>query len=212
MCHCWKNQNFPKFHLYEGASCIPWDSGRIESREYTDGNSKAFIADGNQLRSDSLSKSRLSPNPSGPSCDTCPYIWFNARTGHPVPGTWAWMCQRRQSPANDPRERDNWHFAGIYISQDNPALWVEKRWGGGWTINLGHPHAKREVLRLLFVLLLPIAIISALTYLWPVQERYFLFQLALCSNSNQPNAKECFITADMYRDTIYLWGRNEILV
>jgi len=70
-----------------------------------------------------------------------------------------------QAPASDPRERDSWRLPGLYINRDNPALWVEKRWGGGWTINLGHPQAKRECWRLLAVLFLPLLLIAVLAYL-----------------------------------------------
>jgi len=69
------------------------------------------------------------------------------------------------SPASDPRERDNWRFAGVYINSDNPSLWVEKRWGGGWTINMGHPDARRECVRMLTVLFLPILLLLGIVYL-----------------------------------------------
>jgi uncharacterized membrane protein len=69
------------------------------------------------------------------------------------------------SPASDPRERDNWRFAGVYINGDNPALWIEKRWGGGWTINMGHPDARREFARMLTVLLLPLLLLLGMVYL-----------------------------------------------
>jgi uncharacterized membrane protein len=33
----------------------------------------------------------------------------------------------------------NWKWGIFYYAPDDPALWVEKRFGFGWTINMGHP-------------------------------------------------------------------------
>jgi uncharacterized membrane protein len=39
-------------------------------------------------------------------------------------------------PVNNDR---NWKLGAIYINRNDPALFVEKRFGVGWTLNLGHP-------------------------------------------------------------------------
>jgi uncharacterized membrane protein len=35
-----------------------------------------------------------------------------------------------------------WHGGFFYSNPDDPALFVEKRYGLGWTLNFGHPEAR----------------------------------------------------------------------
>ena len=51
---------------------------------------------------------------------------------------------RRKSPPScvgDRTQDSNWKW-GFYYAPDDPALWVEKRFGFGWTVNVGHPVGK----------------------------------------------------------------------
>jgi uncharacterized membrane protein len=63
------------------------------------------------------------------------------------------MTQKKERPREDERHwRGGW--LGFYVNPDNPRLWVpKKRPGIGWTLNLGHRHA-RVVLALLAALVL----------------------------------------------------------
>jgi uncharacterized membrane protein len=64
-----------------------------------------------------------------------------------------WHPQRSQRKANtlpdsQPtsevfRDDDRYWYGGFFYSNpDDPALFVEKRYGIGWTLNFGHPQAK----------------------------------------------------------------------
>ncbi len=49
---------------------------------------------------------------------------------------------RRDDPRRSPDAPDDdrhWKGGMIYVNRDDPALWVPKRFGLGWTINLGRP-------------------------------------------------------------------------
>ena len=46
-----------------------------------------------------------------------------------------------------------WKWGGLYWNPDDPAVWVPKRRGIGWTINAAHPRAWAEFLGLMAVLL-----------------------------------------------------------
>ena len=64
-----------------------------------------------------------------------------------------WHPQRSQRKANMPTDQDQtseifrdddryWNGGFFYSNPDDPALFVEKRYGLGWTPNFGHPQAK----------------------------------------------------------------------
>jgi len=53
------------------------------------------------------------------------------------------------------RDDDRYWYAGLwYNNPDDPALFVPKRFGFGWTLNFGHPQAKLFLITLLVLLLL----------------------------------------------------------
>ena len=61
------------------------------------------------------------------------------------------------------RDDDRYWYAGFfYNNPDDPALFVPKRFGLGWTLNFGHPRSKLVLIGLLVgmlvLLLLPILI------------------------------------------------------
>ncbi len=71
-----------------------------------------------------------------------------------------WHPQRSQRKANTPADRqptsamfhddDRYWSGGIfYNNPDDPALFIEKRYGLGWTLNFGHPQAKLVLIGLL---------------------------------------------------------------
>ena len=71
-----------------------------------------------------------------------------------------WHPQRSQRKANTPADRkltsevfrddDRYWYGGFFYSNpDDPALFVEKRYGLGWTLNFGHPQAKLVLIGLL---------------------------------------------------------------
>ncbi|GAB3128065.1 DUF1648 domain-containing protein [Glaciibacter psychrotolerans] len=41
--------------------------------------------------------------------------------------------------ADSPDDDRYWKAGAFYLNRDDPALWVPKRFGVGWTVNLGHP-------------------------------------------------------------------------
>ena len=54
------------------------------------------------------------------------------------------------------RDEDHfWKLGIFYFNRADPALWVEKRFGSGWTVNLAKPMAW---LFFLIILLIPILI------------------------------------------------------
>ena len=57
------------------------------------------------------------------------------------------------------RDDDRYWSGGIfYNNPDDPALFVPKRYGLGWTLNFGHPQSKLFLIGILLLLLLPIVI------------------------------------------------------
>jgi len=56
--------------------------------------------------------------------------------------------------ATDRMDDRYWKFGGIYVNSNDPAIFVERRVGLGWTINFGNP---RGLLVMLFILALPFA-------------------------------------------------------
>jgi uncharacterized membrane protein len=59
--------------------------------------------------------------------------------------------------ADTPDDDRNWKGGMIYVNRDDPALWVPKRFGVGWTVNLGRP-AGIAMLVALVVLIVAVAI------------------------------------------------------
>jgi uncharacterized membrane protein len=64
--------------------------------------------------------------------------------------------RKASTPADRPltnvgfRNDDQYWYGGIlYNNPDDPALFVEKRYGLGWTLNFGHPQAKLFLIGLL---------------------------------------------------------------
>ncbi len=45
------------------------------------------------------------------------------------------------APVGDRTPDERWWGGLVYINRDDPALWVEKRFGIGWTLNFGNPWA-----------------------------------------------------------------------
>ena len=88
-----------------------------------------------------------------------------------------WHPQRSQSRANTPIDREPsseifrdddryWYGEFFYSNPDDPALFVEKRYGLGWTLNFGHPQAKLVLIGtllvpLVFGVILPVLISGA---------------------------------------------------
>ncbi len=75
-----------------------------------------------------------------------------------------WHPQRSQTktntfidrPRTDAFFRDDdryWYRGVFYNNPDDPALFVPKRFGLGWTMNFGHPQAKWVVIGILLLLL-----------------------------------------------------------
>jgi uncharacterized membrane protein len=72
-----------------------------------------------------------------------------------------WHPQRKaETPADRQptyktfRDDDRYWYGGFfYNNPDDPALFVEKRYGLGWTLNFGHPQAKLVLFGLLLVVL-----------------------------------------------------------
>jgi uncharacterized membrane protein len=61
----------------------------------------------------------------------------------------------QRTPRYVQRDDDRYWLAGMfYLNRDDPSLFVEKRFGIGWTFNLGHPLS-------IVVLALAITILSA---------------------------------------------------
>ena len=61
-------------------------------------------------------------------------------------GGWRWGASaERAAPDSAPvgdRTRDEcWKLGLFYVNREDPALFVEKRFGIGWTINFGNPRA-----------------------------------------------------------------------
>ncbi len=76
-----------------------------------------------------------------------------------------WHPQRSPRKTNtiaDPRSTDvifrdddrYWNAGVFYNNPDDPALFVPKRFGLGWTMNFGHPQAKFVLIGMLLLVLL----------------------------------------------------------
>ena len=66
------------------------------------------------------------------------------------------------------RDDDRYWYAGFfYNNPDDPALFVPKRFGLGWTMNFGHPQAKLVLIGMLVLVLLPPLVVVILGVLFP---------------------------------------------
>src|SRR6266481_2299091 len=66
------------------------------------------------------------------------------------------------------RDDDQYWSGGVfYNNPDDPALFVPKRFGLGWTLNFGHPQAKLVLIGVLVVVLLPPLVVVILGVLFP---------------------------------------------
>ena len=66
------------------------------------------------------------------------------------------------------RDDDRYWYAGFfYNNPDDPALFVPKRYGLGWTMNFGHPQARLVLIGLLVLVLLPPLVVAILGVLFP---------------------------------------------
>ena len=87
-----------------------------------------------------------------------------------------WHPQRSQRKTNTPADRQStseifrdddryWYGGFFYSNPDYPALFVEKRYGLGWTLNFGHPQSRLVLIGSLVVVLvlsiLPVLISGA---------------------------------------------------
>src|SRR5437588_2693953 len=66
------------------------------------------------------------------------------------------------------RDDDRYWYAGFfYNNPDDPALFVPKRFGLGWTMNFGHAQAKLVLIGMLLLVLLPPLVVAILGGLFP---------------------------------------------
>ena len=66
------------------------------------------------------------------------------------------------------RDDDRYWSGGVlYNNPDDPALFVPKRFGLGWTINFGHPQAKLVLIVTLLLIVLPPLIVAILGTIFP---------------------------------------------
>jgi uncharacterized membrane protein len=67
-------------------------------------------------------------------------------------------------PVARPTQDVHWRFRGVYFNREDPALFVPRRKGPGWTINFGRPQAVVFIgLILLISVVAPIVIFRVLT-------------------------------------------------
>ena len=66
------------------------------------------------------------------------------------------------------RDDDRYWYAGFfYNNPDDPAVFVPKRYGLGWTLNFGHPQARLVLIGMLLLVLLPPLVVAILVVLFP---------------------------------------------
>jgi uncharacterized membrane protein len=52
-----------------------------------------------------------------------------------------WFAYRTPRSGTDGTDNSRWIAGLFYVNRDDPAVWVEKRFGFGWTLNFGRPMA-----------------------------------------------------------------------
>lgn len=66
------------------------------------------------------------------------------------------------------RDDDRYWYGGLfYNNPDDPAVFVPKRFGLGWTMNFGHPQARMVLIGMLVLLLLPPLVMAIIAVLFP---------------------------------------------
>lgn len=60
-----------------------------------------------------------------------------------------------------------WYGGLFYHNPDDPAIFVPKRFGLGWTLNFAHPQARLVLLGLLLLVLLPPLIVALFSIIFP---------------------------------------------
>ena len=89
-----------------------------------------------------------------------------------------WHPQRSRTSTNavSMRQRTNviyrdderyWYAGVFYNNPDDPALFVPKRFGIGWTMNFAHPQAKLVLIVLALLIVLPPIIVAIIGTLYP---------------------------------------------
>lgn len=92
-------------------------------------------------------------------------FWFILRTGQAGARLRPAGAEADDASSSGYVNRDDdryWKAGQFYVNPDDPALWVNKRFGIGWTINLGHPLGW---LVLILLLVVPTALTLLLTIL-----------------------------------------------
>lgn len=70
--------------------------------------------------------------------------------------------ERAQPGSGDASPDECWKFGLVYVNRADPALWVKKQTGLGYTLNFGHPVAAVLTLLLLVGIILAISFIPSL--------------------------------------------------
>ena len=89
-----------------------------------------------------------------------------------------WHPQRSQTKARTPADRQftdvvfrdddrYWNAGFFYNNPDDPAMFVPKRYGLGWTMNFGHPQARLVLIGVLLLVLLPPLVLAIIGVLFP---------------------------------------------
>ncbi len=89
-----------------------------------------------------------------------------------------WHPQRSQtktSPSIDRgrtdavfRDDERYWYGGVfYNNPDDPALFVPKRFGLGWTMNFGHPQSRLVLIGIALLVLLPPLVVAIVGVLFP---------------------------------------------
>jgi uncharacterized membrane protein len=74
--------------------------------------------------------------------------------------------RRRTNPVF--RDDERYWYAGLfYTNPDDPALFVPKRFGLGWTMNFGHPQAKLVLIGILLLVILPPLLVALFGIFFP---------------------------------------------
>ena len=63
------------------------------------------------------------------------------------------LADRRRTDAVFHYDDRYWYAGVFYTNPDDPALFVPKRFGLGWTLNFGHPQAKLVLIGILLLML-----------------------------------------------------------
>ena len=96
--------------------------------------------------------------------------------------------------ATDRMDDRYWKLGGIYVNSNDPAIFVERRIGLGWTINFGNP---RALLVMLVILALPFAFTAFTFVVMEVGERSSTHFMRLLVFS--PFLSRCAFQQDTYR-------------